>query len=74
MYNQKSDVWDLGALVLRLVVGKDALVKEFPNPDEFNRKFMEKTKFDREDYAEQIHDLLTKLLQPKYSKDQHFWN
>lgn len=68
MYNQKSDVWDLGALVLRLVVGKDALVKEFPNPDEFNRKFMEKTKFDREDYAEQIHDLLTKLLQPKYSK------
>ncbi|KAG5417920.1 GCN2 [Candida metapsilosis] len=68
IYNQKSDVWDLGVLLLRLVVGKDALVKEFPTPDEFNKKFFEKTKFDRDEYAEQIYDLLTKLLQAKYTK------
>ncbi|KAI5955992.1 GCN2 [Candida theae] len=68
IYNQKSDVWDLGVLVLRLVIGKDALVKEFPTPDEFFKKFFEKAKFDGGEYGEQIYDLLTKLLQPKYSK------
>ena len=68
VYNQKSDVWDLGVLVLRLVVGKDALIKEFSNPDEFNKKFLEKARFDRDEYADQVYDLLTKLLQPKYPK------
>ncbi|KAI5958136.1 GCN2 [Candida margitis] len=68
VYNQKSDVWDLGVLVLRLVVGKDALTKDFPNPDEFNKRFLDKLKSERAEHVEQIHDLLVKLLQPKYSK------
>ncbi|KAI5950161.1 GCN2 [Candida jiufengensis] len=67
-YNPKTDVWDLGVLFLKVIMGKDTLNKDFPTPEEFNKKFVEKMKLQSEEYAESVYDLLNKLLQLKFSK------
>ncbi|KAI5960796.1 GCN2 [Candida pseudojiufengensis] len=68
MYNPKTDVWDLGVLLLKLFMGKDTLIKDFPTPDDFHKNFVEKMKLQNEEYAESVYDLLSKLLQSKSSK------
>lgn len=63
----KTDVWQLGVLFMRVMLGYD-IAAEFPTPDDFLTKFRPESYPGVEEYAERVYDLLSKMLQPKSSK------
>ncbi|QRG39755.1 hypothetical protein FDK38_004209 [Candidozyma auris] len=64
----KSDIWDLGVLFCRAMLGYNILSTEFKTPESFLRDFDVAVYQGYEEYAERVHDMLSKMLQPKASK------
>lgn len=64
----KTDVWDLGVLFLRLMLGIDLTESVFPTPSSFFNDFRAEDYHDYQEYAERVHDILSKMLQQKASK------
>lgn len=64
----KTDIWDLGVLFARVMLGYNVLTTEFKTPDLFLRDFDVDEYAGYEEYAERVHDMLSKMLQPKASK------
>ncbi|KAG7664988.1 GCN2 [[Candida] subhashii] len=67
-HHQKTDIWDLGVLFLRVMLGYDILKTTYPTPDSFLTKFSANEFTGVEEYANLVYDLLSKMLQPKISK------
>lgn len=63
----KTDVWQLGVLFMRVMLGYN-IAAEFATPDDFLASFRPESYPGVEVYAERIYDLLSKMLQPKSSK------
>lgn len=63
----KTDVWQLGVLFMRVMLGYN-IALEFPTPEDFLTNFRPENYPGVEEYAERIYDLLSKILQPKSSK------
>lgn len=63
-----GDVWDLGVLFLRLMLGKDVVFSKFPTPAAFLSDFDLLQYHEYQEYAERVYDLLSKMLQPKASR------
>lgn len=67
-YHYKSDIWDLGVLFLRVMLGFDILNTTYHTPTDFINKFSIKDFVGAEDYALLVYDVLSKMLQVKLSK------
>lgn len=63
----KSDVWQLGVLFMRMMLGYN-IATEFHTPEDFLANFKPESYPGVEEYAERVYDLLSKMLQPKSSK------
>ncbi|EGW30114.1 putative eIF2-alpha kinase [Spathaspora passalidarum NRRL Y-27907] len=66
-HTQKTDIWDLGVLFLRVMLGNDVFTN-YTTPEQFRTEFSPADYGDLEEYAALIYDLLTKMLQSKISK------
>lgn len=67
-YQRKTDVWDLGVLFMRTMLGTSYVDDMFSSPDDFSHKLASGTiSFDK-DYSEDVYDMLSKMLQKKLSK------
>ncbi|KAK6201600.1 eIF2-alpha Serine/threonine-protein kinase [Scheffersomyces amazonensis] len=67
-HTQKTDVWDLGVLFVRIMVNYTALNSTYTSPEEFHRKFLTQEFSGHEHYATLVYDLLSKMLQSKPAK------
>lgn len=67
-YHYKSDIWDLGVLFLRVMLGFDILNTTYHTPSDFINKFSVKDFVGAEEYASLVYDVLSKMLQVKLSK------
>ncbi|OVF09428.1 putative serine/threonine-protein kinase [Clavispora lusitaniae] len=63
----KSDVWQLGVLFLRVMLGYGACETEFRTPQQFLSGFRPE-KYPVAEHAERVYDLLSRMLQPRASK------
>lgn len=66
-HQQKTDIWDLGVLFLRIMFGLDAVYNQFRSPQEFHAEFARQQPSASE-YSLFVYDLLSKMLCPKLSK------
>lgn len=64
----KADIWQLGVLFMRIMLGYNVLEREFLTPLDFFNHFDPYQYPGVEEYAERIFDLLSKMLQQKASK------
>ncbi|CAI5760147.1 unnamed protein product [Candida verbasci] len=64
---QKTDIWDLGVLFLRIMLGSNTTETTFPTPQDFLNKF-QVNEYPNEEYASLIYDLLSKMLHSKVYK------
>lgn len=64
----KTDIWELGVLLMRVMFSYDVLTTEYHTPEEFFSNFDVHAFPGLEEDAERVYDLLTKMLQPKASK------
>lgn len=64
----KTDTWDLGVLFARVMLGYNVLTTDFKTPELFLRDFDVSAYTGYEEYADRVHDMLSKMLQPKASK------
>lgn len=64
----KADIWQLGVLFMRIMLGYNVLEGEFLSPLDFFNHFDPYQYHGVEEYAERVFDLLSKMLQQKASK------
>lgn len=64
----KTDIWNLGVLFTRVMLGYNVLTTDFKTPELFLRDFDVSQYGEYEEYADRVHDMLSKMLQPKASK------
>lgn len=64
----KSDIWQLGVLFMRIMLGYNILDVEFMSPLDFFNHFDPCNYPGFEEYAERVFDFLSKMLQQKASK------
>ncbi|RCK65291.1 eIF-2-alpha kinase GCN2 [Candida viswanathii] len=67
-YHHKSDIWDLGVLFLRVMLGFDILNTTYKTPADFINNFSVDDFVGAEEYASLVYDVLSKMLQIKLSK------
>ncbi|KAL6451422.1 GCN2 eIF-2-alpha kinase GCN2 [Candida maltosa Xu316] len=67
-YHHKSDIWDLGVLFLRVMLGFDILSTTYKTPSDFINKFSVDDFVGAEEYASLVYDVLSKMLSPKLSR------
>ncbi|KAG2734837.1 hypothetical protein G9P44_002843 [Scheffersomyces stipitis] len=68
VHNQRTDVWDLGVLFIRVMISYNALKTTFHTPEEFHDKFSDDDYPGAEVFASSVYDMLSKMIQPKMSK------
>ncbi|KAL7662597.1 non-specific serine/threonine protein kinase [[Candida] zeylanoides] len=64
----KTDIWDLGTLFIRIMLGYNALYTHFKSPDEFYANFKSSNYASNAKYADLVYDLFYKMLMPKPSR------
>lgn len=64
----KTDIWQLGVLFLRVMLGYDIVDTTYKTPEMFLNNFDLREYSGVEEYAERVYDLLCKMLQPKSLK------
>ncbi|KAK6465929.1 eIF2-alpha Serine/threonine-protein kinase [Scheffersomyces coipomensis] len=67
-HTQKTDVWDLGVLFIRIMINYNAVRSIFTSPEEFTNKFRSSEYAGEEPYSSLVYDLLSKMLQSKISR------
>ncbi|CUM64213.1 uncharacterized protein PRCAT00001807001 [Priceomyces carsonii] len=64
----KSDIWDLGVLFTRIMLGNDVVTTKYKTPDELFHKFSAEDFQGAESYSKLVFDMLSKLLQVRLTK------
>ncbi|CCE82585.1 Piso0_002317 [Millerozyma farinosa CBS 7064] len=67
-FQLKTDIWDLGVLFLRVMLGFHSVLIEYHSPDDFFSHFNKQDFPGLEEYADLVYDMLSKMLQQKVSK------
>lgn len=67
LYKQKTDIWCLGVLFIRIMLGYNIIYTTYRTPDQFFQKFLSNYSFKSKNAA-LVYDLLLKMLNPKISK------
>ncbi|ODV82087.1 Serine/threonine-protein kinase [Suhomyces tanzawaensis NRRL Y-17324] len=67
-HHQKTDIWDLGVLLMRVMLNYNVLLTTFKTPQSFHADFKVEDFSGVELYAALVYDFLSKLLQQKIAK------
>lgn len=67
-FNNKTDIWDLGVLFIRVMLDYNAIFDTYRTPKQFFDNFDSYQYQGAEEYALLVHEMLCKMLQMKYSK------
>ncbi|EGV61551.1 eukaryotic translation initiation factor 2-alpha kinase [Yamadazyma tenuis] len=67
-YQRKTDVWDLGILFMKIMIGSKTIEELYHGPQEFIQAVNNSEIQDDREYADDVYEMLSKMIQAKLSK------